>query len=747
MYRWVRFTSMFALCCLPPFSTAYAQEGAGQAETSFQQYYLAVGQNRIANISGLGLSFSEFYPEVGLFSASLLPATSNDRFRMGDSYLTLKGLPWKGRHWTFTAGDFHMPGQMVPVPFTNITFSEIAARGVLVEATHGAQTLGFFHGQGTVTNTPRVPLREVVPQRLTGAYWRLGLHRLLLGARIVHFANDTSELRKSLTFVSQIPFKNATVASLSSLYSIAGPLKLYGEAALSTAALDASNLVVKGPPVSLLTGPFLDTKRFALRANYTLQSASYFPLLGYYMGDRVGPFAEIRFRPVDRFELYASASAYENNVARTPQLATFRNTTESAGASLQLPGGISVNGQLTKLDLSTRANAGSSWLTSADRQKAVTVARSFSHQNVRITLREFQDLSPLNSLRQKSAEFDDSIHLKRMSFGGGMRFQRMISVQSRTTVFYHGSANIQIGRVSAYGNFEAGNDLLNRTLFATNTISTTVVGTTATLSKNWEIQAEAYRNNLVTELNPQSIFVLQGQGVLVPGTLAALNQWSLYFRLSRHFRWGAAPVAADLAQYAARRTPLKGLIEGFVMERLADRNEPAEGVTVAVDESQTAVTDKDGHFRFSDVPEGRHKVALAVHELPAEFDAGKTIESAVIVLPSKTVRTDLDVIRLSSIQGSIAYPKDTQIDAIVVRLLPGTQYTTPDEQGTFTFYNIRAGKYTISLDEKTLPNFSVLTRPATVAVTVADGGPTTPVLFGFEIHKPEKPVRNVLEKK
>ena len=72
-------------------------------------------------------------------------------------------------------------------------------------------------------------------------------------------------------------------------------------------------------------------------------------------------------------------------------------------------------------------------------------------------------------------------------------------------------------RFSAYGNFETGNDLENKTLFATNTVSTTLLGASMTMGKNWEFQFEAYRNSLVTELNPQSIFVLQGQGVFIPG--------------------------------------------------------------------------------------------------------------------------------------------------------------------------------------------------------------------------------------
>src|SRR5437773_5691774 len=149
-----------------------AQESAGQAEIGFQQYYLAIGSQRIANISGLTLSSAQFIPEVGLLSASLSPALSSNRFQTGDNYLQLKGLPWKGQHWTFTAGDFRLPGQLLAVPFPNIYFPEIAGRGGAVEVTHGDRAFGFFAGEGTIANTPRVVLRLRVPQTMVGLYFR-----------------------------------------------------------------------------------------------------------------------------------------------------------------------------------------------------------------------------------------------------------------------------------------------------------------------------------------------------------------------------------------------------------------------------------------------------------------------------------------------------------------------------------------------------------------------------------------------
>jgi hypothetical protein len=181
----------FLGCFLGLDAALCAQEAAGQADLSFQQYYLAIDSQRVSNISGIGLTFLEYVPDVGLVSGSLLPAASNDQFRTGDSFLQLKGFPWKGQHWSFTVGDFRLPGQLLAVQFNNLSFPEIAARGGAIEATHGSRTIGFFYGQGTISNTPRIVLREQVPQILMGAYWRQGIGtRLLLGARFMHFSND-----------------------------------------------------------------------------------------------------------------------------------------------------------------------------------------------------------------------------------------------------------------------------------------------------------------------------------------------------------------------------------------------------------------------------------------------------------------------------------------------------------------------------------------------------------------------------
>jgi tetratricopeptide (TPR) repeat protein len=91
-------------------------------------------------------------------------------------------------------------------------------------------------------------------------------------------------------------------------------------------------------------------------------------------------------------------------------------------------------------------------------------------------------------------------------------------------------------------------------------------------------------------------------------------------------------------------------------------------------------------------------------------------------------------------------PPDAFLDAIPVRLAPGNRYTTPDTEGNFYFYNLREGNYKLSVDTKTLPEYSVLTTPDSFDISVAAGKQPEPVTFAFEIHEPAKPVRKVLDK-
>ena len=102
--------------------------------------------------------------------------------------------------------------------------------------------------------------------------------------------------------------------------------------------------------------------------------------------------------------------------------------------------------------------------------------------------------------------------------------------------------------------------------------------------------------------------------------------------------------------------------------------------------------------------------------------------------------------RLANLAGKIVAPKDVQIENVVVRLVGTKSYTTPYEDGTFSFYNVTEGHYEVEIDVSTLPEGYILASPARVAVAASSTGATA--AFGFELKiKPavEKPVREMLK--
>jgi hypothetical protein len=162
-----------------------------------------------------------------------------------------------------------------------------------------------------------------------------------------------------------------------------------------------------------------------------------------------------------------------------------------------------------------------------------------------------------------------------------------------------------------------------------------------------------------------------------------------------------------------------------------------------LDNSMTALTDDTGRFRFADVLEGAHEVGLSTTELPAQFDPGDPKEVKVVVQPRRTARAGLSVMPLTAIEGSVAGPDAAALDGIVIRLLPGSRYTTADSEGAFSFHNLREGDYQVALDEDSLPDGAALTTPRQLAAAPRRAQPVTLPEFRFEIHVQEKPVRKV----
>jgi hypothetical protein len=349
--------------------------------------------------------------------------------------------------------------------------------------------------------------------------------------------------------------------------------------------------------------------------------------------------------------------------------------------------------------------------------------------------------------RQRFNEAGDTFSWKRFVIGGSVRTQNAQSTENRGTVFYHGSLSINLKRLSVYANFDKGKDLVNKSIFSTNSVSSTVVGINAQIMRGWNLQFEAFKNNLNTNLNPQNIFLF-GNGTQGLSTqLSSMNQWSVYVRLSRHLKWGKdIPAGSSIEQYAAARVPLTGSLQGLVLEESMAGARPAPNVSISLDGDRYSVTDSSGHYIFTNVPEGNHEVAINLEQLPTDYDPGAKVKDHLIVAPRAIARTDFAVQRLTSIEGKVAAPKGSPVESIVIRLNGTRLYTTPDPDGSFNFFNLREGEYDVFVDEKSVPDGYRLISPEPLHIEASAVRPAAQIQFDIDVKPAEqKPVRVILQ--
>ena len=725
-----------------------AQESAGQAEVAMQGYYMSGSGQSLIQTSGMAANSTQFIEGLGLLSTNV-EGYGGDGFHTGNLSAGLEGTPIWGWHWDFKGGDFHTSSYLVETPFSNVYSPEIAGRGGQIAMRRTNRTYQFFAGEDTVLEGPRIPFRLILPQRIIGASMQQKIgERLALGVRFMNTETSSSGLTSDSTFfLPGRTYQGSNSMTLQSTYHVSEHLKLYGETGYGTVS-GFTPLPVAQKPFSFLIGPSWETDKFSARANYVRQSTSYMPLLGYFAGDRKGPYVEGHYRPFGRMELYGSASAYSNNLEKNPALPGFSSSGYTSGASFTLPWKLSAGGSLTTLQLTEHEPSQPVALPSNNSQINLTVSRPLWRHSLRFSLIDMKLNVNSQPQTQRFEEIEDTFTWRHFVLGGATRLQNtQSSAQTQNTVFVRGSLQANIKRISAYAYMEKGNDLVNKSVFSTNSVSSTVMGLSSPLFDGWTLHFEAFQNQLLTALNPENIFLFGNGDQGLNTQLAGFNQRSIYFKVSKRYSWGKPlDQGSTMEQYAASHAPLVGSVEGFVMEAALAGTQPAPNVTIILDHGRTAVSDNSGRYSFFDVPEGLHQVELNMEELPADYSPGPANVAHLSVAPRTIARTDFDVMRLANLAGKIVAPKDAQIENIVVRLVGTKLYTTPYEEGTFSFYNLGEGHYEVEIDVTTLPEGYVLASPASVAVDASSTGATAP--FGFELKvKPavEKPVREMLK--
>jgi cell division septation protein DedD len=724
---------------------ARGQESGGQLQTSFQGYYLGTSGQPLIDTTGAAFRFTSFFPSLGFLEGSLEGYGAQDQVETGENYLQLRGAAWAGLRWTAAGGDFHLAESMVDFPFYNIYNPEIMARGGRVEAARGSAVFSLFYGREMLMQGPQLPFRVATPQTLAGASARFGVgKRFEYGLRLMRLESSASGIQNNpFLYPAGRQFLWTDSATAQANFHATRTLQFYAEGQRTEAARLTPLTGGSDAPWSYFAGAVWDTKNVTFRTNYSYQSTTYFPVAGYFAGDRRGPYAELRIKPNRAVELFSSASYYTNNLEHDPNAADYRTASVSVGASATLPKKWSFSAQASKLGVFSQA-PGEAALDSTDYQFSGNVGKTLGRHSIRLTAIDLQLSQPGFNQRLRTEEAEDLVRLGALTLGGGIRWQQLSTSQTVNTLYYRGMAQGRVSRLTFNVDIEAGNDLVNQTVFATNTYRTEMAGVTLALGKKWTLAAQGFRNSLNQALNPENVFVLSGQGIGAPPILGGLNQWSALFRITKQFRWGAdLPGTGAAGKLPAGQVPLRGAIEGVVSEDSMEGRFTAADVPVTLDGEATEYTDSSGRFHFPDVMEGQHSVRLSATELPAWYDAEGPEEVRVSVAPRHTARADLKVARLTSIGGSVAGPKDAQLDGIVIRLEPGTRYTTTEADGSYSFQNLREGDYQVALDASTLPDDSVLTTPARISAAPRRDRHVTLEDFRFEIRPKEKPVREI----
>ncbi|MBI3208761.1 MAG: hypothetical protein HYZ37_07655 [Candidatus Solibacter usitatus] len=554
-------------------------ERAGQAEIALQGYYIGGSQQPILDTSGVAIKLQSFFPKLGLLQVNLEGYSGQNRFRPGDNYVDLSNLIWKSTRWNLSGGDFRIPTTLTTFHFNNIIYPEISVRGGRVTARRGRQKYTVFYGLETLQAGPRIPFRVSPGQNVLGASFQYAAsEKLEFGVQFLNLTNGQSTNQYAATL--KLPgreFRAANIASAQISYKPLKKVTFFAEVNTSSVQRpaatepDASFEV----PVSrkqdwtreaaAVAGVQWDTERVTVRANYVRQGAFYMPIAGFFLGDRQGPYAELRYRLFSRLELYASTSRYENNLARRADLPTYHSRSETAGANLRLPARFSASGSLTLLKFRSQGQEVFQNSNTKNQLWTATLSKSIYKHNLRLTYREIKLSLISGSQKQVSKEVEDTFQWGPFVMGGAVRLDTTRTDQMHNTLFGRGSVQVRMKRVTAYGFMETGRDLLNESVFATNSLNSTTLGATVRIGHGWNLLGEAFRSSLTSQLNPAHIFLLQGQGVEVPSTLGGLNQWSFFVRMTKDIRWGKGLERSTIDQFAAESKPRNRVCGGVCL--------------------------------------------------------------------------------------------------------------------------------------------------------------------------------------
>ncbi len=739
-----QFHPISLLFCAVASLPGAAQESRGQADVAIQGYYLGGAGDGNLTSTGAYANFRYFFDKAGLLESRIETYQGQSKLNSGENYLRLSGVPWKGFRWTLSGGDTRLRLRPDNFVSASLYIPEVLLRGARVDANAGHWSVSAFAGALMVMQGPRMPYFRRTPQNLGGASfaWK-PRESLQVQSSLLITGSDARKFLGQPYFLQPGRYYSSSQQWISNVtWTPRTGITLFGESGVS-ASQGFNSTRSLAPVPNFSAAASFEKTRWQLHASFVSQPASFLPLAGYFAGDRRGPYAEFHYQIARRLGVFTSASSMRNNIEDRPDRATMRSSMASGGLTAELPFRLSLMGNVSSIYLNSLQPGEPEWKRSSSRMSTLMLSRGFHKYSIRSSLRDIDSRNASGPSRTRSIDADGNVFLGPLTLGGGARLDQTLSGNHRSSLFFRGSLQYNSRRFSAYAFGDFGHDLLSQTLFVTSQLRTTVLGLTTRLTRDWSVSAEMLRNTLTTQLNDQNIFLLSNSGTPISVFTSEMNRWTLFFRVTRSFHWGA-PLPGQFTRGAnGNYYPVMGAVEGFVTEASPDGPQPAASVPVTLDSFRTEVTDQNGRYRFADVAQGAHQVALSQRTLPAEFDPASAASVDLQVAPRRTIRADFTVARLLAITGKLNAPGGLDLTQVVIRLAGSKRYTTPDETGNFAFYNLPAGHYQLQLDPDTIPEGLSLATEAIIPVTLKNGEPTPDILLGLERNTTPKPVRRI----
>jgi hypothetical protein len=529
--RWITIVCCAGAALPTPAQTP--EQNRPQAQLIFEGGSATMTSQRPDSAAGVAAHFEDVLPTLGRLTINSESLGNHGTYQSGEDYIRLQGPVFDGLHFGFVGGDFRISSNLMDPLFGNFFFPEIAARGFSVEATKGDRTYAIYAGSETLPLVPVNFFRARAPQSLFGISARRGFgKRLRLGARLLRLSGTEHQIEAS-PFLFMLPaerrFRSVTSVISQSTYKVSSHLRFYGEGDASAAERTEASQVYKQSPLSGAAGAIWESPLLTLKADYVYQTISYLPLTGYFLGDRRGPYGEVRYKPIKRLELNASVGHFVNNLERDPLRPEIQTDSSSVVATLSLPAKVIASAQATYTGMLI-GFAGSPPSYMGNRLLTASLTRPLKNHNLRFSLRQMRLTSAIQGVTEVWPELEDTFTSKRFTATAALRMQRQ-ALWMPVGPAFRGAAEARLARITAGLNLDSAN-LQGSTVLTNNSVRTLSFRATANVGRGWNFEIQS------SQLRITSLSNVLAPGLTAPVPQLLFEQGTFLFRFTKQIKRG-----------------------------------------------------------------------------------------------------------------------------------------------------------------------------------------------------------------